>query len=72
MTGYGEARANGSGLSVNIEVRTVNNRHLKLVVRGSDPYPMLEADIEKVVRRTVKRGTVMLSIRVDRDRKSVV
>ena len=66
MTGYGEARANGSGLSVNIEVRTVNNRHLKLVVRGSDPYPMLEADIEKVVRRTVKRGTVMLSIRVER------
>ena len=49
MTGYGEARANGSGLSVNIEVRTVNNRHLKLVVRGSDPYPMLEADIDRML-----------------------
>src|SRR5262249_47574464 len=46
--------------------RAVNNRYLKVTVRGSDPYPMFEAELEKVVRRHIRRGTLLVQIRVER------
>jgi len=66
MTGFGESRTETDKLGVAVEVRALNNRHLKVTVRGSDPYPMFEAEIEKVVRRHVRRGTVTVHIRVER------
>jgi uncharacterized protein (TIGR00255 family) len=66
MTGFGEARSEIEGLTVGIEVRALNNRHLKLSVRGTDPYPMFEAELEKIVRRHVKRGTITVHVRVQR------
>jgi len=67
MTGFGDSRGTGPGFTVGVEVRTVNNRHLKVTVRGTEPYPLLESDLEKVIRRTVRRGTVHVHIRVDRE-----
>ena len=66
MTGFGEARSQTDAFSATIEVRAVNNRHLKVTVRGSDPYPMLEADLEKVIRKHVRRGTLLVQVRVQR------
>jgi uncharacterized protein (TIGR00255 family) len=66
MTGFGESRTQADGLGVAVEVRALNNRHLKVTVRGTDPYPMFEAEIEKIVRRHVKRGTITVHVRVDR------
>lgn len=66
MTGFGESRTQAEGLGVAVEVRALNNRHLKVTVRGTDPYPMFEAEIEKVVRRHVRRGTITVHIRVER------
>src|SRR5207244_8210888 len=66
MTGFGEARFQSDELTLGVEVRSVNNRHLKVTVRGSEPYPMLESEVEKVVRRHLKRGTLLVQIRVDR------
>jgi uncharacterized protein (TIGR00255 family) len=66
MTGFGEARHAADGLTLSVEVRTVNNRYLKVSVRGSDPYPMLEPELEKVVRKVVRRGTVTIHVRCDR------
>ena len=68
MTGFGEARTNDDRWSVTVEVRTVNNRHLKLQAKLSDPYGSLEPDFEKLVRESIRRGTVTLSLRVDRPR----
>ncbi len=66
MTGYGESRTQTDAVGVSVEVRAVNNRHLKLTVRGTDPYPLYEAELEKVVRRHVRRGTLHVGIRVER------
>src|SRR5918993_2499508 len=66
MTGFGEARHHGADLTLSVEVRTVNNRYLKVSVRGSDPYPMLEPELEKLVRKYVRRGTVTIHVRLDR------
>jgi uncharacterized protein (TIGR00255 family) len=66
MTGYGEAQESTPDLSLRIEVRSVNNRHLKVVVRGSDPFPQHEAEFEKLVRKTVRRGSVLIHARATR------
>src|SRR5438270_8465407 len=69
MTGYGEARLQDDRWSVGVEVRTVNNRHLKLNAKISEPYGALEPDLERLVRQTVRRGTVQLVLRVERPRR---
>ncbi len=70
MTGFGEAHLQDDRWTVGVEVRTVNNRHLKLSARISEPYGALEPDLERLVRETVRRGTVQLVLRVDRPRRA--
>lgn len=66
MTGFGEATQTGDQLTVAVELRAVNNRYLKVTLRATEPYNLLEPDIEKVIRRTVKRGTLQVHLRVQR------
>jgi uncharacterized protein (TIGR00255 family) len=66
MTGYGEARYQGDRLTLSIELRAVNNRHLKITVRAPEPYHLLEPQFEKVIRRSVQRGTVQVFVRCER------
>ncbi len=66
MTGYGEARHEGEPLSLSIELRALNNRYLKVSLRAPDPYHLLEAEFEKVIRRSVKRGTLQVQLRCER------
>src|SRR5436309_6366713 len=66
MTGYGAARFQSDALNIAIEMRTVNNRYLKVTLRATEPYNLLEAEFEKVIRRTVRRGTVQIHFRCQR------
>jgi uncharacterized protein (TIGR00255 family) len=66
MTGFGEARGKSGDLSVQVEVRTINNRHFKLGFRASEGYASLESDVETVVRESMRRGSVQVNLRVDR------
>lgn len=66
MTGYGEARLHSDQLSLAIELRAVNNRYLKIVVRATEPYNLLETDIERALRKHIRRGTIQVQVRVER------
>lgn len=66
MTGYGEARYQSDTLNLAIELRALNNRYLKVSVRASEPYNLLEPEFEKVIRRTIRRGTVQVNLRCER------
>jgi uncharacterized protein (TIGR00255 family) len=66
MTGYGEASYSSDALQVAVELRSVNNRYLKVSLRAGEPYNLLEPEVEKVVRRSVKRGTVQVHLRCHR------
>ena len=66
MTGHGESHRNANNVVVAVEVRTINNRYFKLSVRSTDNYAALEPMIEDVVRQQVRRGTVQVTVRVDR------
>lgn len=67
MTGHGEARAQQDEVSVAVEVRTINSRHFKLNVRADECSVSLEPRIEAVVRKQVRRGTVLVTVNVDRE-----
>ncbi len=66
MTGFGEARSQTADVSALIEIRTINSRHFKLSYRASDGYASLEPDVEALVRQSIRRGTVHVNLRVDR------
>jgi uncharacterized protein (TIGR00255 family) len=63
MTGYGEASYQSDALSVGVELRAVNNRFLKVTLRAAEPYNLLEPEFEKVIRRTIRRGTIQVHFR---------
>jgi len=69
MTGFGEAHYHGDGLAISIEVRTINSRYFKLSVKCGEGYSALEPEIENVVRQQIRRGTLQISLRVDRPKQ---
>jgi uncharacterized protein (TIGR00255 family) len=63
MTGFGNASAQNDLFTTTVEIKTVNNRFLKVSVRIPDVLIALEPDIEKTIRASVARGTVTGHIR---------
>src|SRR6267378_5305433 len=66
MTGYGEASYQSDTLTLAVELRALNNRYLKVSLRATEPYNLLEPEFEKVIRRTVRRGTAHVNVRCER------
>jgi uncharacterized protein (TIGR00255 family) len=65
MTGYGDARQQSGERLVAAEVRTVNNRYLKVNLRCPDSYASIESEIERLIRNRIARGTVSLTLRAE-------
>jgi uncharacterized protein (TIGR00255 family) len=63
MTGYGEASYQSDALNLGVELRAVNNRFLKVTLRAAEPYNLLEPEFEKIIRRTIRRGTIQVHFR---------
>jgi uncharacterized protein (TIGR00255 family) len=63
MTGFGNGSAQSVRFSTSVEVKSVNNRHLKILSRMPDVLGPLEPEVERIVRESVARGTVNLGIR---------
>lgn len=66
MTGFGEGRSESDTIAVSAEIRSINNRHLKINFRASDGYQSLEARVEALLRDQITRGSVQLSLRIER------
>jgi len=68
MTGFGEARREHEGFSVRVEIRTVNARYLKISIRSNNAIPGgLENEVEALIRRAIRRGTVNVGVFVDHE-----
>lgn len=68
MTGFGVAQRENDDLSCSVEVRSVNNRYLKLGTRLPDSHAALEREIEKTIRDRIRRGTVSIVVRISKSR----
>ena len=49
MTGYGEAQGEADGVNYAVEVKTVNNRYLKTIIKLPELASFLEEDIVALV-----------------------
>ena len=65
MTGYGQARWEGEGRAVLVEVRSVNGRFFKLVTHLPNELAAVEHRLDKRIRKRVKRGTLDLYVRLE-------
>jgi uncharacterized protein (TIGR00255 family) len=64
MTGFGKARAAAGGTVVEAEIRAVNHRYFKFKAALPDALAEHEADLEALVRGSVRRGSVQLTVGV--------
>src|ERR1035437_3010899 len=64
MTGFGSASADDHGISCTVEIRSVNNRFLKSVIKLPDKLANLEPDIDRILRERIARGSIVLTVSV--------
>ncbi len=64
MTGYGEAIGELDGVSYIVEIKAVNNRYLKTIIKLPENSTFLEDDIDKELRRQLSRGTINYVLRL--------
>jgi uncharacterized protein (TIGR00255 family) len=65
MTGFGRARAVLGQRAVGVEIRSLNHRGLDVKLRACDAQlaPEIETEILRLVRQTLARGSVAISLR---------
>jgi uncharacterized protein (TIGR00255 family) len=63
MTGFGEASREEGGAHYFVEVRSINAKYFKSVLRLPDDLQALEAELDSSLRRRLIRGTVTLTIK---------
>jgi len=64
MTGFGQASCQIDGVAYAVEIKTVNNRYFKAILRVSDIASFTNDVIEKTLRNKIHRGTVNYSLRM--------
>jgi len=64
MTGYGRAELAGARVSLSVECKSLNHRHLDVVVKLPRALSALELDARRVVQGAVQRGRVEVAVGV--------
>jgi uncharacterized protein (TIGR00255 family) len=66
MTGFGTASGQVGPFHVRVELRSVNHRHLQTKLRLPSEFSALEPEVEALVRKSLERGTITLSVSSER------
>lgn len=62
MTAYAKADKRSGALSVSVEIRAYNSRHLDIALRLTHGYAPLEEKIKKFISRQIQRGRLDVTI----------
>ena len=65
MTGYGSAKGTVEGLTISVELKSVNNRYLDTSVRLPRSFLFAEDAVKSAVQRHISRGKVDVFVTVD-------
>jgi uncharacterized protein (TIGR00255 family) len=63
MTGFGEASSTAGSAHFYLEVRSLNSKYFKAVIRLPEEFQVLEAELETQLRHRLNRGSVFMTIR---------
>src|SRR5690606_29589667 len=69
MTGFGRGSAGTEKGAITVEVKSVNNRFLKVSTRLPDLFNELESEVEARIRGALARGTVYCNVSMERQRR---
>ncbi|UCD50915.1 MAG: YicC family protein [Phycisphaerales bacterium] len=64
MTGYGGADGHLDGVCYAVEIKAVNNRYLKTIIKLPEAIAFLEDEIDKCLRKNLSRGTINCVVRL--------
>ena len=64
MTGFGEGRLTDNGVTYRVEIRSVNNRYFKASIKVPESFQRFEAEIDRMLRERMGRGSIMFSLRL--------
>src|SRR2546428_8575724 len=64
MTGYGRAEMAGSRLSLSVECKSLNHRHLDIALKLPRALSALELDARRIIQAAVQRGRIEVSVSV--------
>jgi len=64
MTGYGGAEGVLDGVSYAVEIKALNNRYLKTIIKLPEATTFLEDDVDKALRKRLVRGTINYVLRL--------
>ena len=67
MTGFGRGEAHKGGITVSVELRTVNNRFLEVATRLPRSLSLRENDVKELIRRRISRGKVNVIANVEKE-----
>ncbi|MCC6954394.1 MAG: YicC family protein [Deltaproteobacteria bacterium] len=63
MTGFGRSVVRTDAIEIECEIRSINSRFLDLSFRLPQQYSAAETSLSKIVRETIRRGRVEISVR---------
>jgi uncharacterized protein (TIGR00255 family) len=66
MTGFGAASREGGELTLRVEARSVNHRHLLVKSRLTSDFAYLEGEVEGLAKKRLARGSVSITVSHDR------
>ena len=67
MTGYARAAGALPGVAFTVELKSVNGRGLDMRMRLAPGFDMLEGEVRRVVGKSITRGSLTVSLSVDRE-----
>lgn len=70
MTGFGQAQQSSEGTTVTAEVRSVNNRYVKISSKLPETHLSLQDEVERTVRENVRRGSLTVTLRIQKERQA--
>ncbi len=66
MTGFGRAEASSDGISVTVELKSVNSRYLDISLRLPQLIQEKELELKEQVQDRINRGKLNVNVRVDK------
>lgn len=58
MTGFGGSKCEAKGISFLVEIKTLNNRFLKTIVKLPDALAFTEPEVQRIIREELCRGSI--------------
>ena len=65
MTGFGRGEITRNGLTVTVEIRSVNNRYCEISLKLPSLFQPMEQELRDLIQKQVDRGKLSISVRAE-------